>query len=503
MTLRLLVAVAYLAAPLAAVAAEPRAVRTEPLGVFDPRAPIPEPEEWGKGLELPVAVAAFDPKASEAATERWEKLERVVLAGLGLQRASRAGFWLDGTAAHLRDEPSLPLERALSRAFAAAHSLDQDAQASVEAALSDHPPYLLRRVGRPLLRGEARRVFAIDGTLYSTLTGSDGQTRLFRREGARWAAEPGLPSGGVEVLETIDGTLHAAGPAIGLWTRGQQGWTRALSKPVTALRSFEGRLYVGTDRGLDVRDGGRWRSEGLAGQRVNSLVEHDGRLFAVTSHGFFESSAPDPEDRRAWAVRPPGTLAAAIVDRLKLPISTARHRGRLHAWSRFGDFGEPNAIRDAVFETGQWLLGTLNAGLRIVDSKLAESLGWDIGRFARSPSLGLLAFSRTVQSSTQWSVPQVERINLTRRVFPIHLMAAGVQDLAEGDGLFYLAMREGLFAAFSLAPGWERTLLKDVSERLGTAASPRPDDGIEAQAASTLRDKRGRSLLGLTSGGSR
>lgn len=67
---------------------------------------------------------------------------------------------------------------------------------------------------------------------------------------------------------------------------------------VLSLASFGGRLYAGTDSGLEVQSGSRWSAVGgpIAGREVNALVASGGWLLAATDSGVLRS-----QDGLAWS----------------------------------------------------------------------------------------------------------------------------------------------------------------------------------------------------------
>ncbi len=274
-----------------------------------------------KSGQSPVPAQGSEPAAH---CGLWRSMEKGLSKVLGARNLpSRAEAWRGQSADILRNEPSLPVEAALLKAFARVHLLDP-APSQVLSRLLSGKASLVKEVPRT----EIHRVVRIGDALYAaTLKGlySQGPTGwgkiaspwgvkdiaryqgrltlgtshgLYAKEGRSWKKVALSPV--TRLLEVKDG-LHVATPS-GLFKLGQEGWDLE-GKSITALAEWDGSIYAGTEFNAGPQEGlylVKPRPRRLLPHEVYSLTAIGKRLFAGTAEGLYSFEGKTrSRDRRA------------------------------------------------------------------------------------------------------------------------------------------------------------------------------------------------------------
>ncbi len=207
-----------------------------------------------------------------------------------------------------------------------------------------------------------------------------------------------------------------------------------------------GRFLAATEDGVWEQDGSESARIALKSHRVFKLIAGDKATYALTDKGLYELR--------------PGRTSRAVV------------RGRLY---------------DVLSDGDGWLLATERGLYELKDGVsrwVPESMGITFDTLRRT-SQGVLAMSggdaALIRQEGRW------------RRAPDLFRAA--RDFAEGAALSYLADAVGIRALVSLPPGWQELVAADLAA-LVESLSADAARAAASKAGPSLRDSRGRSLLG-------
>ncbi len=396
---------------------------------------VPKAADWSSAMRRALADLPAMEAAGKTTTEgdAWRALEAAVEEGLGLAAAGSAPAWREAAAAALRQAPDAPLPRALGQALASTLGLHRSTTERAAALLG----------GDTVLRGGDAALFQDGGDVFAAV-GSE----LYRLKAGTWKRV--LSAAGVGRVEKRDGGLLVGshGRGLELWTGGQ---------PRLLLNgSVHDFLTFGADRFLVATDNSLWRKDGrlsspvaLSGHKVYKLVARGETTYAATSKGFFE------------------------LLRLNLPP-----RALLQ--------GMP--VRDALSEDGAWLLAA--------DRGLYEIEGGEVRWVPESLGQRFIALRRSRNGVLALSEDGLALIRQEGRWRRAPEMFQGARDFVEGRSLSYVADARGVRVVADLPPGWQASVAADLAPLVERLSAEAAGAAAEPKAGASLRDSRGRSLLG-------
>jgi diguanylate cyclase (GGDEF)-like protein len=143
--------------------------------------------------------------------------------------------------------------------------------------------------------------------------------------------EDGLPSNRIEDLLTAkDGTLWiASASGIGMW---KDHSLQTLADPLLSgvrcravAEGSDGRIWIGTDRGIALVQGGAVKRIGPEGQRVYDLMADPAGMFAVTEEGLFVFGPEGPPKEIPGPALPAGSLRRVLRTAEGLWLGTQGH----------------------------------------------------------------------------------------------------------------------------------------------------------------------------------
>jgi hypothetical protein len=426
--------------------------------VLAPFAGMPGLASAPEGPALPPAPPALEISAADP----WADLETRLLAAMGEPLELKTEDFKRAAARAVRDEPSAPLPQSIGRAFGRIHRLStrrSEAAAELLAQGKDgtHDP------------AQLKTLFSVDGRLY----GSGGNV-LKRFAGDGWDELLGLPAGDVFDLQKIDGRLHAAGSQ-GVYAQKEGGneWEALASFPATTMARHGGVLFAGSESGLKRLVDGKWVTDPtfrMVG--VRHLFERDGKLYASTNMGLYETS-PAQEDR----ILRPSWWARLFGAR---PTITARK-------------GEPVFGEKPVFDQSMVTHAT------VVDGRLA--LATARGMYLSNPDG---TWRHELESSSVHRLVQLT----DGRTFVVadsavkqrgprswtNLIERYQSDLAALGNVLFVSSSTGLRVLLGLEKGWEEAALKSL-EKVSFEEPSKEDKGLVADEKG-IRSSSGRSIFG-------